>query len=78
MQNQEIVKIMKDYFSIIKIYPIASFTNHPPDRAIIYAKKANTKYYLTKSDNIIIHKPDKSFTDNIYRVLREGSSLTLA
>ena len=75
---EEIVKIMKNYFNIIKIYPITSFQNHAPDRAIIYAKKANTKYTLIKSDNIIIHKPDKSFMDNIYRVLREGSSLTLA
>ncbi len=74
----EIIDIMKNYFNLIKIYPLASFVKDKPNKAIIYAKKTNNKYKLWKFDKIIIHKSDKSFMDNIKKVLREGSSLSLA
>ena len=69
---------MKNYFNLIKVYPLASFKEDEPNKAIIYAKKSNNKYKLCKFDKIIIHKSDKSFMDNIKKILKEGSSLSLS
>lgn len=75
---EEIKKILKMYFNIIKIYPLASFENVAPNRAIIYAKKSNNLNQFSEHNKIIIHKIDKSFVKSINNVLKKGSSLCLA
>ena len=75
---KEIIQILKKYFGIIKIYPISSFREKPPDKAIIYAKKMIDRHECLEFDKIVIHKNDKTFTKNINEVLRKGSSLSLA
>ena len=75
---KEIIEILKKYFDIIKTYPISSFEDKLPDRAIIYAKKMANKTECIELNKIIIHKNDKSFMNNINDVLRKGSSLSLA
>ena len=75
---KEIKKIFVKYFSKVKIYPISSFRNNLPDKAIVYAKKSGNDYECLELEPIIIHKNDMKFMDNIDSILRKGNSLCLA
>jgi len=74
---KELTGILKKYFKVIKIYPLCSFKELPPNRAIIYAKKTAIKYQYLEFDKIIIHKADKTFMDNINDLLHKGISFPL-
>ena len=73
-----LIKILKKYFNIIKVYPLASFKGLSANKAIVYAKKSNNKYKYCEFDNIIIHKSDKTFKSNINAILRKGNPLSLS
>ena len=75
---KELTRILKTYFNIVKVYPMVSFKGYSAEKAIVYAKKSTDKYNFYEFDEIIIHKDDKSFMENIDGVLRQGSSLSLA
>ena len=74
----ELGKILREYFNIIRVYPIASFEKKSPDRAIVYAKKSANQNEFLEYNRIIIHKLDKSFKEHIDNVLKKGISFSLA
>tara|TARA_Y100000590_G_scaffold424316_1_gene531037 strand:- start:1475 stop:2200 length:726 start_codon:yes stop_codon:yes gene_type:complete len=75
---KEIINILKIHFKSVEVYPLSSFKNKPPDKAIIFAKRSGKECSCHEYDSIIIHKKDKRFMKNIDGILKKGNSLSLA
>ena len=74
----KIVRLLEHYFTLVNIYPISSFLDSAPNKAIIYAKKTGKNKLCKVHNRIIIHKSDNSFKDNVNDVLNKGISFPLA
>lgn len=75
---EEIINILMIHFKSVEVYPLSSFKNIQPDKAIILAKRSGKECNCYEYDRIVIHKKDKSFMKNINGILRKGNSLSLA
>ena len=73
----ELLKSLKKYFTNVNVYPISSFSNNPPDRAIVIAHNSTKALEFRESQKIVIHNDNNTFKESINSILREGSSLLL-
>tara|TARA_B100000029_G_scaffold428174_1_gene437945 strand:- start:988 stop:1713 length:726 start_codon:yes stop_codon:yes gene_type:complete len=74
----KLVDVLNQYFNNIAIYPISSFSDTEPNKAIIFAKKSDQDSRIGEFERIIIHKNDKTFMENINNVLSKGMPFTFA
>tara|TARA_B100001029_G_C15060045_1_gene457630 strand:+ start:2877 stop:3602 length:726 start_codon:yes stop_codon:yes gene_type:complete len=74
----KLVDVLNHYFNSIEIYPISSFLDTEPNKAIIFAKKSDQNSRIREFGRIIIHKNDKTFMENINNVLSKGMPFTFA
>jgi len=75
---EEMIKILRNHFKSVKIYPVSSFKSKPPDKAIILAKRSGKESNFNEYNRIITHRKNKSFMKNINNILKKGNSLSLA